>query len=305
MTQPVPASPVALPADPDGPLPDAPIFLESRSRRWNEGWGILFWICSIYLVVLFILSMTSTSLPFIKDAYQIQPVAGSSPSASFPLGLDTIGRDVLSRALLGGRLAFTVGVVSIILGTIIGGGLGMIAGYSRGKLDAVITAVMDMMLAFPSIILAVAIVAFLEPSTTSVVLALTGLSIPYMARLARTHTIATKDREHVLAARVMGASKKRVIMHEILPVVWRALVSFAFTFVAVVIVTESVLSFVGLSVPAPQPTWGGMINEGRNQIASNPWFSLTPALVLLSVVIALNIIGDKFQSRYNVKEAVL
>lgn len=276
-----------------------------RLRKWHEGWGPAFWISITFIGGLAFLAVTADFMPFIKDPDKLLSVTSDAPSLSHPLGTDSLGRDMLSRIVYGARVSLLVGFVSVALGTFLGGGLGLVAGYLKGKWDIVIMGAMDVLLSFPALVLAIAVVVFLGPSTPNVVIALSSIAVPYMARIARANTLSVSQKDYVAAAVVIGASKWRIITREILPAVSRSLVSFGLTYVAVVIVAESILAFLGMSIPPPTPTWGGMIAEGKNLIETKPMYSLIPAAVLLALVFSLNTVGDKVQDRFDVKGSAL
>ncbi|MDQ1395885.1 MAG: peptide/nickel transport system permease protein, partial [Acidimicrobiaceae bacterium] len=221
------------------------------------------------------------------------------------LGTDELGRDQLSRVIYGGRVSMTVGFGSIFFGTVIGGFLGLVAGFYRGRLETLIMGAMDVLLAFPALVLALAIVTFLGQNLRNVVLAISVLAIAPIARLIRSATLTVAEREFVLAARSLGAKNFRIITREILPVVILPVMSFALIGVAVAVVAEGALAFLGLSVPAPTPTWGGMITDGRVYLQQDPWIAFIPAIVLFITVLALNFAGDTLRTRFDVRESAL
>ena len=248
-----------------------------------------------------------------------QPVAwqdggswNGSLSDTFHLfGGDDLGRDVFSRVIWGARVSLFVGVVAVALGFLIGGVIGLTAGYFRGRFEKVVMSVMDIMLAFPALILALAIVTFLsEPgsqdaSISTITITLTILSIPALARITRASTLTFAQREFVQAARTLGAKNGRIIVREILPNVIPPMVSFSLIAVAIVIVAEGALSFLGLSVSAPTATWGNMINEGRTALEIAPHIALVPCAVMFLTLLSLNYVGDQLRRRFDVKEVRL
>lgn len=271
----------------------------------RKGFGVLFWICVGWVVLIVAMAVLAPvlHLPNPKTTGLAKPRLGFT--SHHLLGTDELGRDQLSRVVYGARVSMTVGFASIFFGTIIGGALGVIAGFYRGRLETLIMGAMDVLLAFPALVLALAIVSFLGQSLRNVVLAISVLAIAPIARLIRSATLAVAQREFVLAARTLGAKNFRIITREILPVVMLPVMSFALIGVAVAVVAEGALAFLGLSVPAPTPTWGGMITDGRVYLQQDPWIAFVPSIVLFITVLALNFAGDTLRSLFDVREGAL
>lgn len=227
------------------------------------------------------------------------------PSARHWLGTDKLGRDSLSRLVYGARVAMTVGVVAIAVGMIIGGTMGIVAGFFRGKVETSIMTVVDIMLAFPALVLAIAIVAFSHQSLTNVCIAVAIVATPAFARIARASTLTYSEREFVTAARVMGARNSRIMVREILPNAILPVAAFALVAVAVAIVAEGALAFIGLSVPIPEASWGSMIASGFDSIQDRPLTALLPAGVVFLTALAFNVLGDRFRTIFDVKDAAL
>jgi peptide/nickel transport system permease protein len=196
-------------------------------------------------------------------------------------------------------------VASIAIGMLVGGTLGLIAGYFRGAIDTVITALANILLAFPPLILALALVSFMGQNLRNVIIALAILSIPSLTRITRAATLTFSQREFVMASRTLGASHWRVITREVLPNVVPPMASFALLAIAVVVVAEGALSFLGLSVEAPTPSWGGIINEGRDILDEAPHVALIPCAVMFVTLLALNYVGDKLRQIWDVREVRL
>jgi len=218
------------------------------------------------------------------------------PSAEHWLGNDVLGRDVFSRLIYGGRISLTVGLLAPVLGVTIGGALGMAAGYFRGRLETFITGGVDVLLAFPPLVFALAVTAYLGQSVLNITLVIGVLGIPAFTRVARAVTLSLSEREFVTAARALGATHSRIILRELLPNVALPLVAFFLLGVAVTIVVEGALSFLGLGVPPPAPSWGSMIGEGRESLDIAPWLAFLPALFMFLTVLAFNIIGDTLRA---------
>ncbi|MFD0658838.1 dipeptide/oligopeptide/nickel ABC transporter permease/ATP-binding protein [Thermocatellispora tengchongensis] len=226
----------------------------------------------------------------------------SGPSPAHPFGTDGLGRDMLSRVVYGARVSLGVGIGAVLLGLLIGAPFGLVAGY-RGRLtDAVIMSVNDIALAFPALVFALAVVAFAGASMRNVLIVLGVLGVPAWTRLIRGATMAFAGREFVTAARALGARDRRILWREIVPNVALPASSYAFIGMAVAVVAEGGLAFLGLSVQPPTPTWGGLINEGRNIMETAPHVVLAPSLVLFVTVLAFNLVGDRLRALTDVRE---
>lgn len=227
------------------------------------------------------------------------------PSPKHWLGTDQAGRDTFARLVSGSQVALIVGIVAVGVGMLIGTLIGLLAGFFRGKVETILMTCVDVALAFPALILAIAIVAFRGQSLFNVSLAIAIVSIPAFARLARSATLMFSEREFVTAARVMGAKRSRIIVRELLPNVALPVGVFYLLAIAVAIVAEGGLAFLGLSVPAPRPSWGTMIQSGYNVINDAPFVVIVPSITMFVTVLAFNFIGDKFRERFDVKESAL
>jgi peptide/nickel transport system permease protein len=218
------------------------------------------------------------------------------PSAEHWLGTDQLGRDELARLIWGGRISLTVGLLAPMLGVTIGGALGMLAGYFRGRLETVIVGGVDVLLAFPPLVFALALTAYLGQSILNITLVIGVLGIPAFTRVARAVALSLSEREFVTAARALGATHSRILLRELLPNVALPLVAFFLLGVAVTIVVEGALSFLGLGVPPPAPSWGSMIGEGRESLDIAPWLAFLPAGVMFLTVLSFNLVGDTLRA---------
>jgi peptide/nickel transport system permease protein len=222
------------------------------------------------------------------------------------LGTDSLGRDQLSRAVYGARVALGVGFASIAIGTLIGGSIGLAAGYFRRGIDSTTMAAMDILLAFPALLLALVIVAIRGKGPVNSTIALGIVAIPTIARLVRANTLVFAQREFVLAARTLGASHLRVITKELLPNVFLALLPFIPLAIAVAIAAEGALAYLGQSVNPPLPSLGGMIQEGQPQLEQGRWWvPAVPIAFLVTVLVSLNLIGDRLREYFSIKESAL
>jgi peptide/nickel transport system permease protein len=222
-----------------------------------------------------------------------------------PLGTDNQGLDILGGVIYGARVSLVVAFTAVIVGMSIGSLIGISAGFYRGRTDGAVNLLADCMLAFPPLILLLGMVTVLKPSVRNVALALAILSIPTYIRLSRANTLVFAQREFVLAARGLGATNRRIIVRELLPNVILPIVSYAFIIVGALIVAEASLSFLGLSIQRPTPTWGNMIAAGQNDFDEHPHLVFVPGMVLFLTVFALNRIGDRARKLWDPRQSAL
>lgn len=225
-------------------------------------------------------------------------VALEPPSWQHLLGTDALARDTFSRAVHGAYVSVIVAVVSVTCGVLVGGTLGALVGFVRGKTETVFMAMIDVLLAFPALVLLLALISIFEVRDLFVISFVIGLlSIPAYMRVARANSLAISNREFIMAAQAIGTKKRTILWREIIPNVMPTLIAYAMVAAAGVIVVEGALSFLGLSVQLPTPTWGNMVNQARRDIKLNFGQVLYPALFLTFTVLALNQVGDFFQRR--------
>jgi peptide/nickel transport system permease protein len=214
------------------------------------------------------------------------------PGKAHLLGTDSLGRDILSRVLSGARISLSVGIIASFLSLSIGVFFGLIAGYFGGRTDAVLSQFFDIFLAFPSLLLAIGISAVMSPGLTSAMLAITLVGWAGFARLVRGITLSLKEQTYVEASRALGAAPARILFHHILPNALPLLLVAGSLRVGGFILIEAALSFLGLGVQPPTPTWGSMISQNRAYINSAPWMVLVPGIAISITVISFNILGD-------------
>ena len=229
-------------------------------------------------------------------AAQDLPERLEGPSYHHPLGNDELGRDILSRLLMGARVSMRVGMTVVLLSAVAGVLIGGLAGYVGGKLDMVITVVViDTLMAFPGILLAIALVAFLGPGLDRLIFALVIIGWVGYARLARGQVLKIKTLEFVEAARALGASGSRIFFLHVLPSIVQPVMVQASIGMATAVLAEATLSFLGLGIAAPAPSWGAMLNDGRNHLFDAPHMVIFPSIALVLTVLSFNILADAFR----------
>ena len=216
----------------------------------------------------------------------------SPPSAGLWFGTDKLGRDLFARIVYGSRTTLLVSIPSVLLAMVFGLGLGLSAGYFGGRTDQVIMRLMDILLAFPSLLLALAIVAVLGPSIRNLLLTIGILYIPSMARVVRGPVLAAKEREYITAARTIGAGTGRILLRHLLPNVLSPIIVDATLATSRAILVESALSYLGLGAPPPNPSWGEMLSSSRQFMTSAPWSALFPGLAIVYAATAFILLGN-------------
>ncbi len=245
-------------------------------------------------IVLLLLIM-ATFAPYVapKDpASQDLRARRSGPSAQYLLGADEFGRDILSRIIYGSRASLIVAVTSVALGLTLGSFLGALAGYLGGWVDNLVMRIMDLLLAFPYLLLAIIIVSALGPGIMNTIVAIAVWTVPAFARVARSAVLQLKERDFVLAAFSLGAKEARIMAVHLLPNFAATLVVYASLYLAYAILMESALSFLGLGVQPPTASWAGMIASGRNYVTSAPHIATIPGIAIAVAVLGFNLLGD-------------
>lgn len=284
---------------------------ELGRHRFGPGFDLLTWLCTAWLVLLVMAAITAPWLPVGESedlTKSIMDPANAPPDllSEFPLGSNNFGLDLLARVIYGARASLVVAIGAVLIGMVVGGGIGILAGYFRRATDAVIGVFTNSLLAVPPLILLIALATVLEPTLYNIAFALSLLAIPSMIRMARANTLAFSQREFVLAAKSMGASSARVMLRELVPNVVLPLASYAMVMVSVLIVAEASLSFLGLGIQAPSPSWGNMIAEGEGDaFKDHPHIVLVPGTVLFLTVFSFNLLGEKARSRLDSRSAKL
>ena len=220
------------------------------------------------------------------------PMWAAGGDAKHPLGTDTLGRDVASRLLYGARVSLIIGLSAVLVAGVIGVTLGLASGWYRGWVDDLVMRVGDVQLAFPVLVLAVAVLAVLGASVVNLIIVLGATSWITYARIVRGEVLTLRERDFVAAARSLGAPDRWILRRHLLPNVLPPITVVATFSVARTIIAEASLSFLGLGIPAPEPSWGAMLDEGRNYITTGWWLALFPGLAILLLVLGINLVGD-------------
>ena len=252
-------------------------------------------LAALGLLILIILVFMALFAPFLApyDPTAVRLAEGlSGPSITHPLGQDKLGRDILSRIIYGARISLYVGVFTVAFSALIGTMVGAVAGFLGGVVDEVVMRLIDILLAFPGILLAIAFMAVLGPSLNNIVIALTVLGWVGYARLVRGQVLALREFEFVQAARALGADTRRIITRHLVPNVLGPVIVQATFGMAGAIVAEAGLSFLGLGTQPPNPSWGSMLNDGREFLLISPHLTTFPGLAIMAVVLGLNFLGD-------------
>jgi peptide/nickel transport system permease protein len=295
---------------------------EVGAERRRRGIGVAGWLSIGWLGLVVGLALLAPILPLDDPKVSVTEIARRGPFAEAGtapghlLGGDYNGRDMLSRLIWGGRTTMLVATLAVAIGFVVGGALGLLGGYFRGKVDIVVSGLLDVLLAVPAVILALALVVILRTdpndpgaggvdATTALIFAIGLVSIPVLGRITRASTLSWSEREFVLAARARGATHRRIVVREVLPNVLPAMVSIALLGIAVAIVAEGTLAILGAGVETDTPTWGNMIAVGRGYLERAPHIVFEPALMIFFTVLALNMLGDVVRAKLDVREGAL
>jgi peptide/nickel transport system permease protein len=265
--------------------------------------GLVFWICFAWVALMILLAIFASVLPLTNPNFQNYAFVNSAPSIHHLLGTDDLGRDLLSRIIFGSRVSFVIGFASVGLALLVGGSLGLLAGYRGGSVDTLLNAGSLVVLAFPALLAILVVEAFWGRSLFKLTIVFAVAGAPQLFRVIRATTLSFGNREFVTAARTMGATTWRILVKELLPNVIPAAVSFALIGVAVAIILEGSLAFLGLSISLPTASLGNIINEGvvNNNLALNPYIALWPSIYIFLLLVALNLMADRLRDRFDVR----
>ena len=270
----------------------------ARAKAGGRAWGLP----AAFLLGWALLALAAPWLPLTPDAVDLPGIlAGPGPGS--PLGYDDLGRPILDRLLVGARIAFVVSFGVVALSTVIGVLIGGVGAFAGGWVDLFLVRLIDVFLAFPGILLAIALAGILGPGIDNLILALSATGWVGYARLTRAQILTLKERDHVLAARALGVGPGRILMRHLLPLALAPLIVEATFGVAGVVVAEAGLSFLGLGVQPPQASWGSMIREGVGYMLVAPHLVLAPGIAIAAVVFAINLLGDRLRDWLDVRQA--
>ena len=267
--------------------------------RFGKRFDLSVWLAGFWLALIVVLAILAPILPLSEYSDTAKTITEPSFAApdllsAHPFGTNNFGLDLMARVIYGARASLVVAVSASVIGMVVGGAIGVLAGYLGRKVDTVVGVLTNSLLAIPALILLIALSAVLAPNLFSISFALSLLAIPAMIRIARANTMVFAQREFVLAARSMGATRWRVMVKELVPNVALPVASLGMVMISVLIVAEASLSFLGLGIQAPRPTWGNMIAEGQGGIfEQHPFIVLVPGLVLFLTVFSFNLVGEK------------
>ena len=276
-----------------------------EARRVRSASNRSLWLMGLPLVLLGLLVLAAPLLPLADPGLQdlrarlIPPIFLEGGTWEHPLGTDQLGRDILARLVYGGRLTFIIAIAAVLVGSVFGTLLGMIAGYRGGWIDTVISRVVDAQLALPFILLAIAIIVSRGRSLVVLVAVLAIISWAQYARVIRAEALSLRERPFILGLRAAGASPMRIILRHVFPNVGGTVLVLATLEVGTMILAESALSFLGLGVVAPDISWGGMLAGGREFIQDAWWVVAFPGIAITFVVLLINLLGDALRARYD------
>ena len=284
---------------------------------WGATWDPVFWLSCVWLVCLASGAALADLLPLAEHADITASIAepgNARPDllSSHPVGTNNFSLDLLARCLHGARVSLSTAMLAATFALVVGGTIGMIAGYLRGRFDRVTGLVTDSMLAFPALVFLVALAAVLgAPESAPEAVLKTGIALgvvglPVMIRLARANTLAIASSEFVVASKVLGATRSRIMVGDLVPNVVLPLLSYSFVLIAVLVMAEGSLAFLGLGLQQPNPTWGNMIAEGGlTTLTEHPHIPLVPGAFMFATVLSLNVVGERATARWNPRESNL
>lgn len=250
---------------------------------------------AVGLVITVVLALVAILAPYLALYDPIRQVAGTElrpPSAQHPFGTDELGRDVLSRIIYGSRVSLMVGLMAVALGSLVGVTTGLAAGYFGGWVDDLMMRLYDSLLAFPAILLGIAVAAVMGPGAVNAAIALAIISVPQFARITRSCVLIERGKDYVIAARALGAKDERIIVRHILPNIFAPVLIQLTLAMAYAVLLEAGLSFLGLGAQPPEPSWGSMLSASRTYLRQAPWYGVFPGIAISLLLLGLNFLTD-------------
>lgn len=288
-------------------VPEATLAIGSAIELPPNRYRLFLRSLELWLPVAFLLLMIGTCFLWPVIHKIPSPVDANLTETNVPpltahhlFGTDNVGYDVFSRILYGGRVSLEVGFGTAFIGLVAGGAIGTLAAYYGGVIETVIMRILDVFLSFPSLVLTIAIATYLGPSELHVIWAISFFAIPAFSRLSRARTLQLRESTFVVASKLAGSRDRRIILRHIAPNVVPQLMTFALLGVAIAIIIEAALSFLGLGVPPPGPSWGNMIAAGQQYLYTDPDLVLIPSAFLAATVASVNLLGDALRARWGV-----
>ena len=285
------------------PPPTTSLINARQLRAQRLGRSLRLWVPAGILILLLAICFLLPLVTTLPSSSKGSIIYNNEPpfSPGHWLGTDVQGIDIFSQLVYGGQVAFEVGLAVTAIGFAIGGTLGVIAGYASGWGDAVISRVLDILIAFPALVLALVIAQGLGPSEFHVILALSAFGIPAVGRIARGATLTIRALPYMTAAELAGTRRWRIIARHIVPNIVPQIVTFALLGIGITIILEGALDFLGYGIPAPTASWGNMIANGQQILSAQPEYVVIPSIALLITVVSLNTLGDALRERWGVQ----
>ncbi|WP_300602785.1 ABC transporter permease [Trebonia sp.] len=299
MAAPTPDVTLATPVPPSLPS----LVNNRRLRTQRLGRTLRLWVPGGFLILMLAMCFVWPLIYTLPSSENGNIIYSSEPpfSPGHILGTNQLGVDVFSQIVYGGQVAFEVSVSVTIIGIVVGGAIGVIAAFFGGWIDAVLSRVLDVLIAFPALVLALVIAEGLGPSEPHVILALSVFAVPALGRVVRGATLTLRALPFMTAARLAGTRGWRIIVRHIVPNILPGIVTFSLLGIGIVIILEGALDFLGYGIPLPEASWGSMIAQGQQVLTAQPEYVLIPSIFLLVTVVALNMLGDALRERWGVR----
>jgi peptide/nickel transport system permease protein len=277
--------------------------IQSERVKKSRRLGLVFWLAVTWIATCLVMTVATSFGLFLDPLNQDYNALSAPWSLAHPLGGDQLGRDIFSRIFFGAATSFKIAFTSPFIGMAIGLVLGLCAGYFRGRVDSAVSVLIDSILAFPNIVLAIAILFYAGANIINLVLVISFYTIPQFTRIARANTMLYAQREFVMAARAQGATHLRILVRELLPNVIVPLAAYSLLIMSFTIGLEGTLSFLGVGLPPPDPTWGQMISDGIEELEEDPYIAFIPSFFMFMTILSLNLMGDRLRQFTDIKSS--